>query len=211
MLSGYQQMFFTCTMHPLDAVCGAVREVLMHPSLNGRFWESRSSKSIRDMYEVEPPIGGRIGAALLVSSPLTSSDATVLVSNLGDGWITMMLGISRHLPVDLYSFALASSESNGMLKFEVLRSGVATRHVHLLHDSDGLVFFQRGDPHEFEDVSRYSSRRKRDRVSTDYVEGIAQKLGFAVASEEFWQGGASSRFFSEEPEPDNGVLIQRVE
>ena len=112
---------------------------------------------------------------------------TVLVSNIADGWHTLVNVLSARLQVLCIQInSTADGVSNAFNKFEVQLPGVESRVVHALEDGDRWVFFEKGPVQAFESPEHYKKRRIRDRLRRQDLMAYLEALGIDAQGEDFW-------------------------
>lgn len=196
-IEGYRHIFFTCVPRPLPAVQAAVLEVLAGVSVLS-FRENVRAMGLEDIYTDEPPAGARHPSSVMLFAPRTSPGCTVLFANAQDGWMTLTVSTSKKLAGPFYSLDLGSDRVEWpMYRLAVRENGEDIRCMHVMKDSDRWVFYQKGDPIPEEDVTMYQKRRVRDRMTREYLVGVAERLGFPVADDSFWRSDIEAVYFEE--------------
>jgi hypothetical protein len=106
------------------------------------------------------------------------SGKAIFLSNLEDGWITLVNKISALGNIARYSFSV-SDDSNEDAKNSMLysdTSGVVKRVVHVMRDPR-WIFYQSGSPMLFESTEFYKSRQKKDRINRTIIAKYCEEIG----------------------------------
>ncbi|MCA9674804.1 MAG: hypothetical protein H6709_06670 [Kofleriaceae bacterium] len=177
---------------PMPTVAGAV---------SGVFAE-------RDNYEIglagmsfdEVATGGLPGDRPSVGAFFTSCrrrDGVVMLTNQQDGWFTLCNVLARRL--DGCHLRLASSNLPGsqVQSLTVWDDRAEIRHVHVLQDDARWDFMQSGTPLPWENVEKYRSRAKRDRLSREMLIGYANALGWPIDADGFWSADGDALWVRE--------------
>lgn len=134
------------------------------------------------------PLPSRSGAVKKKAglfSPRGVGPETVMISNLVDGWQTLATRVSTVLAARCWRFTVCGDVAEPQRGFAVLDSGKQTRVVSVQLDAR-WVFFEQGGVLEIEEPAVYRQRCVRDRVTREYVLGIAERAGFSLSEEAFW-------------------------
>ena len=127
-------------------------------------------------------------AIMLSEVPGPNGPITLFVSSVNDGYLAMVLAISRKLPGELIMFRLSRMDREYPGTFiQSYAAGQAQRTVYATCDENHRwLFLQQGTPLDFEELQRYLARRKKDRLNPDIISGYLQKLGYVSLEREFW-------------------------
>jgi hypothetical protein len=164
-VQSYKYLVFSCILEQREDVETAMRQVLEENDMLPRFTMNRAPLDLGSVYRDEPPPGGAHRKVAVLFSPKNAKNLTVFVSNLQDGWHTMINCISKKLSctcirvtttVDTYPYPVNS--------FEYVENGISRRSVSALKDDDGWKFCQAGEPLESENVQHYRRRSIADRL-----------------------------------------------
>jgi len=197
-LESYSHIGFTCVTRPLADVTAAVRRTLRRPELRRPFVRKTGKVDLARIYSSAPPPGSLHPKHVLAFSPTTSPDSTVVFANRADGWQTLSVAISKLIPDHVYCFALSNGDEWPLYRFEVLDSGDTLRHVSVIKDVDRWKFWQTGEPLAEEDVAVYKKRRIKDRLTREYLVSLAERLGFPIGDDRFWQSDSEAVYFEEQ-------------
>jgi len=139
--------------------------------------------------------------------PRTTPGITVQVANYQDGWHSLVWCLSQDLPGRCYSFAIGSADDEWPACMFNVYGRDRHRHVSLLRDVDRWKFWQKGDPLPEEEVDSYKKRRSIDRLSRESLTRLAERLGFPIQDDRFWDSTGYAEFFEEvRPEPQRSEL-----
>jgi hypothetical protein len=117
-----------------------------------------------------------------------SNPITLFVSSVNDGYVAMLLAISRRIQEPIITFRLSSMDREHPGNFiQSFLNGQSQRTVYTTRDENGKWdFFEQGDLLHFEDPELYKTRRKRDRLNPEIVSDYLKKLGYVSLDREFW-------------------------
>lgn len=182
---------------PRAVVETAVGRCLEHIA-PGRFSSRTAPINLKYIYEVEPEAGGAHLKHLLLFSPESNPDNTVLVCDLADGWASLSFLLAR----ELKGFQIRVLSTQDGVKypqnlFEVWRLGESIRFVMAMRDSDKWQFFERGAVQPFEDVALYKESLKKNRLSRSILKRYLERIGWDIAQKIFWQSKELAVYFTE--------------
>lgn len=197
-LQAYSHIAFTCMKSGLAEVRAVAREQLLRPGRVPPVLEIERSMNLEDIYSQAPPAGGRHPAKALFFAPRIAPHATVMFSNYADGWQTLAVCLSKLLPVPVYRFALCTTEAEWPIQlFEIWQGGTQRRHVSVIKDVDRWKFWQSGVPLPEESAKMYERRRIQEKLTSEYLASLAERLGFPVRDDRFWQSDSKAAYFEE--------------
>lgn len=198
-LQSYSHIAFTCMVRSLEQTRLEVRNQLLRPDRITPVVETEGEVDLGEIYLEAPLPGGRHPAKALFFAPRIAPQVTVMFANYADGWQTLSACISKRIPEPIYRFALSADEHDWpMYLFEIWEGGVQRRHVSVIKDVDRWKFWQTGEPLPEEDVAVYKKRRIRDRLTRQYLVSLAERLGFPVGDDRFWQSDSKAVYFEEQ-------------
>lgn len=196
-LDTYSQITVTCVARDIDTVAKTVRSVLSTSAV--RCTDSTAPLRMSDIYSGEPVAGGRHSKKIVLFAPCVAHQCTAAFANLVDGWLTLAVCMSKRIPDPVYRFALGSDKREWPRRsFDLLKGGETIRHVSVIKDVDRWKFWQQGEPLPEEDVAVYSKRRIRDRLTWAYLVALAERLGFPVGEDRFWESDSDAVYFEEQ-------------
>lgn len=112
---------------------------------------------------------------------------TLFVSSVNDGYSSMVLSLSKAIPGTHLSVNVSRLDIRYPANaISVVEGGKSVRSIYVMLDGDRWVFFQKGEPHSFEDVDRYGARRKKDRLTPQIVSIYLNRIGYGSLRREFW-------------------------
>jgi hypothetical protein len=112
---------------------------------------------------------------------------TLFVSSVADGYASMVMMLSAKIPGIFVSIRVSKSDTPYPCNELSARSnGKWIRTARALLDSGGWEFFQEGDPLPFEDVSHYSARMKKKRVTPEIIEEYLTRYGYGTLDADYW-------------------------
>ncbi len=146
----------------------------------------------------------------------TNSDWTVVFDNDFAGTDTSTMTTITHLAGcrgvrlvaaphtegRLSDYDVERKRRSGALMFEVHAAGEwykTERAINLINETGRWEFYQSGTPLEFEEVDRYSRRRRLDRFNLDLLAKYAEALGIRPFDEDFYRPDEALAL--EKPEP----------
>lgn len=199
-LSEYRFLVFSILPGAVPAMSSAAEKRIASFGMQTRRWRNRFQ--IRDLDVGEPQAGGRHLMRVAFYEPRTTPGITVQVANYRDGWSSLVWCLSKDLPGRFISFTIGSADDEWpAYKFNVHERD-RHRHVSLLRDVDRWKFWQEGDPLPEEDVDSYKKRRSIDRLNRESLTRLAERLGFPIQDDRFWDSTGYADFFEEvRPEP----------
>ena len=96
------------------------------------------------------------------------SPVTLFVSNLADGWTTGARLLAKTARCRSIQVGMSQHTSSPLFKYEVVEAGLTIRIVQLYREGKWF-FVQQGDPLPYEDVQRYRSKTKADRLTNEVI------------------------------------------
>lgn len=195
-LAGYSHIGFTCFLQNQADVREAVRQQLSRWGLHVS--ESEGRVDLAQIYSVAPRPGGRHTMKAMFFRPMMTPGSTVMFANYADGWQSLAVCISKLLSGHAYCFAISNGDEWPLYRFEQLHAGDTVRHVSVIKDVDRWNFWQTGEPLPEEDVTVYQRRRIKDRLTREYLIALAQRLGFPIDDDRFWQSDSKAVYFEEQ-------------
>lgn len=134
----------------------------------------------------------------LLSRSANKKPATILITNLGDGWQTLGYIGSKRSGCRCWQFTVCQNVRYHRNAMTLIEKGADRRVVYAQHDPQ-WVFFERGTPLPIEDVARYHNPKVSERVTRDYVVSLAEKAGFPLRDDSFWRTDDSNLYFCDRP------------
>ena len=195
--------FFSLTVSCFEVALDEMLAELERVLADFGFVVSRETRPlVYESFGPDPLRGGhgsrRIG---LLSRPTATRPATVVITNMMDGWLTLAHVVSMRLQCRCFRFTVcrADVERYPRNALEVIDRGESARTVGAMRDGDRWAFQDQGAPLDVEDVSLYRKRMIKQRVTRDSILAIARRCGFAIADDAFWRPDDSNVFIAEGP------------
>ena len=114
------------------------------------------------------------------------SDIVVFLSNMPDGWPTLLNVYFSKYNHDIISIVLsADTQKFPLYRFE-FKNGAKQRIIQSIKDSDKWEFFQSGLVLPFEKTENYKSRKVSDRLNNDIIKGYLLENGISLEVSDFW-------------------------
>ncbi len=112
---------------------------------------------------------------------------TLFVSSVADGYSSMVYMVSSKVPGIHVSIQISrSSIQYPRNALTALQAEECVRVVYAMRDTNRWEFFQNGTPMPFEDVSLYSARLKRNRVTPEIISRYLLKIGYGSIDRSYW-------------------------
>ncbi len=203
-LDGYTHIVITCFTDELSVVRAAVRQQLAKWNYLGL--ESEADIDLTRIYAVSPRPGGAHPLKMMLFCPKSHPGSTVMFTNYQDGWHSLAVCVSKLVTGRVFHFGLGSERDEwpGYV-FERLAKRKEVRHVSLIKDVDRWKFWQEGEPLPEEVTAVYRKRRVRDRLTREYLVSLAERLGFPVGDDRFWESEAKAMYFEQQRVAQRGL------
>ncbi|WP_416762693.1 hypothetical protein ACNI65_09840 [Roseateles sp. So40a] len=187
-MSNKPHLVFSCFLTEVDHVATALGETASRD--NGSVYQLiRSPLDLEEVAFGKPSSSGRTKKKAVIFEAQADPVCTVLVSNIADGWHTLVNVLSARLNVPCIQInSTADGVINAFNQFEIQVPGMESRVVHALEDGDRWVFFEKGPIQPFESPEHYKKRRIRDRLRRQDLMAYLEALGIDAQSEDFWKG-----------------------
>jgi hypothetical protein len=161
---------------------------------------STAPLDVFNLYDIEPPHGGAHPHKFVLYEPESAPGTTAMVTNLRDGWSTLVGSIARRtntLAVQITSTGDAAKYPKQL--FRVWDIGVERRVILLMRDTGRWLFEQRGAPMPFEFVEQYDLKPKRVRLNRATLFQYATSMGWDLTDMGFWRSSDGMAHY-EQPE-----------
>ena len=168
----------------IERTCYAAHRVISARREEGEFaWRRvKHVASVSSLIEGLPKENAPPGGAFFHHE---GADAwTAFVSGQRDGWYTMANALNIAAPEIETVIVNDASDDTEFPKrgFEVLRNGKSCRRVMVWKEEDGWHFVNRGEPLEIEDLSCYSRRAIKDRITSAQLHSLLLLLGIDLSA-----------------------------
>ncbi|EAA9322442.1 hypothetical protein CRQ39_24170 [Salmonella enterica] len=121
--------------------------------------------------------------------PYRTTQGTVMVSNIQDGWYTLCYQLSKLISHGVYLFQLDEGRSadimNAFFYMEGKESIYKERVVYSMTDPR-WKFYQKGDKLWFENEHYYTNRVIRKRMNKEILTEYCGQLNLDIKSDDFW-------------------------
>lgn len=185
---------FHARLHEMRAVIERIVEEKFGP---GRFCITDAPLDISSVYERRPPRGGAHDKRAVFYEPACSGGTTALIANMEDGWVTMCNVLAAKLPGEHILARSCVDTQYPLTDFEVWDNGASVRYVGALREDPSWDFSSRGEGRPFEDPTNYKKRRISDRLNREILVEYLGKLGWHLASAEFWKSHLPACYLQE--------------
>ncbi|EAW5633238.1 hypothetical protein SMW69_002888 [Salmonella enterica] len=128
--------------------------------------------------------------------PCQTTQGTVMVCNIKDGWETLRHQLSGIIKHGFYSFRLDGEKTADVMNSLTYSENMTkTRVVYSMTDPQ-WKFYQRGDKLWFEDESYYNNRIIRKRMNKIILTEYCKKLKLDIDSDVFWNVSGETMLFT---------------
>jgi hypothetical protein len=190
MIENPVRSFSSITVSAFELDIGALWRGFEHVFAEFRIDTSHREGPIAyERYGLEPApgaVGRRRGALLPVLTP-EAREATLMITNMIDGWTTLATRASTELRCRCWQFTVCRDVPHPRNAFQRMDAGVIRRLVSVMRDSTRWEFVERGAPLSIESAATYSARRVKDRLTREHVLTIAAEAGFAIGEDATWR------------------------
>lgn len=101
--------------------------------------------------------------------PQSNSHTTIMYANIMDGYINLVKYVSKKCGMKFYNILISDGKSQMMEAYHFRHySSGAIRHI-LCYRDPKWVFYEEGEPLEFENVELYKSRLKKKRLNKEII------------------------------------------
>jgi len=197
-LNSYTFLPLTIIEAPIKDVVSAVELTFFDNKISSKYPLQNDALDLFRIYIKEPPAGGAHKTKAVLYTPDDQKDTTVFISNLSDGWTTLMHNISSRIHDSiLFSVRLTlGTKEYPCNSLQVLQNGEIIRLVRAMVDTK-WEFFEMGTLLDFEDPQNYKKRKIRDRVNSTIILDYLLKLGYDVRDDLFWKSNRNAVYIKE--------------
>lgn len=142
-----------------------------------------------DVYEqtLRPPKYGKyLEKKILLWKPKGRSYCSMVGSCLSN-FFPQVRWINREYHVCVTGYSAYNDKDYPFYDFFRYEPEGLRRYVRTMKDDPRWEFYQEGEPFEFEDVSRYSRRLKRERLDRDMVIEYMRQMGYDLEDPSFYE------------------------
>lgn len=157
--------------------------------------ESKHRPLAYEDFGPDPIAGGAFPRrAGLLSRSLGTAPATILITNMMDGWMTLGYIGSERCRCRCWQFTVCQAVEYPRNGFSLIENGNDVRNLYAWLDTK-WEFTQRGAAIPIEDTAMYEKRAIKHRVPREYVLSLAARAGFPLADDAFWRTDDSDLCF----------------
>jgi hypothetical protein len=125
------------------------------------------------IYEIAPPAGGSHPFELVIYTPESNPQSSVLITNRADGWNSLSYLIAeQHRKLQAQMLSTQADTAYHKNRFQIWRDGKSCRIVVLIKDDDECVFYQKGHVEIFENIDVYKGTLKKNRLTRDVLGSV---------------------------------------
>jgi hypothetical protein len=176
-------LFASSAITVRDALAGVLAEAFGP----GMFAFKEAELDIGTVYVRRPPRGGAHAKRLVIFEPSNAPGRTAMLTNLEDGWMTLVNVLAQRLPGEHLLLRTSVDEVYSVTDLEVWHNGSSARYVGALKEDPSWEFNQRGTPRSYEDQAQYEKRRIRDRFNREVAVATLRRAGWAIDEPGFWR------------------------
>ena len=122
----------------------------------------------------------------ILFAPKSNPHTTVMLANIMDGYINLVNFVSKKCGLEYYNVRISNGTSQMAEAYHFhYYSSSRARHL-LCYQDPQWVFYEDGEPLEFEDVELYKSRLKKNRMNREIILQYLKRLGWDIVNENFW-------------------------
>lgn len=122
----------------------------------------------------------------ILYTPISCPHTTIMCANIMDGYINIVKYVSKKYGMKYYNVLISDGRSKWMEAYHFhYYSPLKTRHI-LCYQDPQWVFYEEGEPLEFENVELYKSRLKKNRLNKEILLQYLNCLGWNIMDENFW-------------------------
>jgi hypothetical protein len=132
----------------------------------------------------------------IIYEPSNKPNGTVFLSNLSDGWFTLINLLAHRLNVTVYRISLSSLNLKYPKNlFEIIHGPDSKRTIMILKDGRRWQFFEEGERQNFEDSKIYNSKRIKDRLPPETIIDYLWKNEWNLLDDGFWVASRIAVFY----------------
>jgi hypothetical protein len=187
-IDDWEPLNFTCFKAPLARVEAATREVLADDIPTGKRVFERGPLDLDRVKIGDPNVGGRIGASVVLFSPLTAPGFCCFVSDAQDGWATLVNVLSGNLRCDAFKISTSlPCPEYPMSRLSAYAEGECLRVVCTMRDDPSWVFYSKGAVLPVERPEHCKRRRIKDRLTREILVSYLRDLDINISDDDFWR------------------------
>ena len=119
-------------------------------------------------------------------SPKSNPHTTIMYANIMDGYVNLIEFVAEKCGMEYYNISICDGTSQMMEAYHFhYYSSAGCRHI-LCYQDPQWVFYEEGEPLEFENVELYKLRLKKKRLNKEIILQYLNHLGWNLWDENFW-------------------------
>jgi hypothetical protein len=120
---------------------------------------------------------------IVIAYFVKTSNGTIMLPNLQDGWSSLFYRITCDLKISGYRFTLSSnSEKEPYNCMVYIEDGLEKRVISNIKEDKKWTFYEKGAPLCFEDIENYKNKLKRNRLNQDIIIKYLHELNITKES-----------------------------
>ena len=101
---------------------------------------------------------------------------TIFMSNVPDGWMNMASFFPKKVGCKCIQIRISTEPESGIFEYRVLQNDDTIRIIQLIQDTK-WIFFTKGDPLPYEDVSVYENRLMKNKFNVEIIKAYLKAEG----------------------------------
>ncbi|MED0060807.1 hypothetical protein RCU70_05960 [Escherichia marmotae] len=164
---------------------------------NGLNWPSEPISNRKLIEEIHLTIqrGGTLPSEGVFYYPCIDDSKLIFLSNLSDGWDSLLYCLSKKNKSSYLLFRLLMGEYP-LMEMSFIESGKTIRLIRVIKENK-WIFYEVGEPLWFEEKENYSKRRIADRITYDLLLSYSRKNGIDFDSPAFFKTEKESLWLNE--------------
>ena len=180
----------------LDVVRTGIDFCLNRFGVIAEFDKSIEPLNLGSVYVDRPPAGSVHRIVLVAYAPMASTDSTVVVVNLEDGWSSLIQCVSSRVSGEHLLLQLGSSVMTyPRVAFERFVGGRLERTVAVWKEEDRWQFWNEGQVQNWENTEAYRNRSIKSRLTCDALIAGLKSISIDIESDEFWTANGKAHYW----------------
>ena len=126
-------------------------------------------------------------AQFILYAPQNNPHTTIMYANIMDGYVNLIKYVAKKCGMEYYNVSIYDGTSQMMEAYHFhYYSSTKCRHI-LCYQDPQWVFYEDGEPLEFENVELYKLRLKKKRLNKEIILQYLNHLGWNLLDENFWR------------------------
>lgn len=123
----------------------------------------------------------------ILFSPKSNPHTTIMYANIMDGYVNLIKYVSKKCEMEFYNISICDGKEQWMEAYHFhYYNSKNSRHI-LCYKDPQWVFYEDGEPLEFENVELYKLRLKKKRLNKEIILQYLNHLGWNLLDENFWR------------------------